>query len=131
VPFGTGLFAGHEVEGREIIYSGFAVSGLPATTSQPATPTLATTQDDASRFAAALAARAGTPSLGGPFAGTLHQRPGMLAATGVGATTADFSATVTVVNPRRQTETPWDAGFAFHSAPVASQAIYVDSEGYW
>ena len=39
---------------------------------------------------------------------------------GAGVTTANFSATVTFVNPTEQTETPWDVGFAFHENPEQS-----------
>lgn len=129
---GAGWFSDHAVDGREIVYSNFEVWEIGGRESAPGTPPAAS-EDDASTFDAALAAREDSLSLGGPFGGTLHQRPGTLAAVPAGISTADFSASVTFVNPREQTETPWDYGLAFHQIPepYGVQEIFVDSSGFW
>ena len=118
------------VEGREIIYSTFEVWEAP-TPASLAAPPLTPAEDDAARFAAALAAQDGLPSLAGPFAGRFAQQEGSYALKSAGVTRQDFSATATFTNPTQQTETPWDVGFVFHRTPDASQAIYIDSNGFW
>jgi hypothetical protein len=94
-------------------------------------PTVA--EEDATRFAAALAARDESSSLAGPFAGQLVQRAGQRVVRGAGIVAEDFSATVTFVNPTEQTETPWDVGLAFHQNPeqTAAREIVVSSDGGW
>jgi hypothetical protein len=128
----TDFFAGNIVEGREIIYSAFQVWEAPDFAALPATPTAAA-PDDAAQFAEAITARGDTPSSVGPFGGQLVQRESQRAQRGAGIITVDFSATVTLVNPTEQTETPWDAGLAFHLNPQAStfQWVYIDSDGFW
>jgi hypothetical protein len=126
----TDFFAGNIVEGREIIFSAFAVWEAPNLASLPATPTAAA-PDDASRFAVALAARKGAASTGGPSKGTRRERQGFRALHGAGITAEDFSATVAFKNPTERTETPWEIGFAFHRVGDTFQDIFVDSEGFW
>jgi hypothetical protein len=94
---------------------------------------LAVAEEDAARFAEALAARNGSPSLAGPFAGQLVQREGLRAVRGAGVTTADFSVIATFANPTEQTETPWDVGFGFHLNPGQSaiRELGVSSDGGW
>jgi hypothetical protein len=129
----TSFVAENVVEAREIVYTGFQVWDVPAADQPAATPTTAAAPDDAARFAAALAARDPGARLAGPFGGTLAQTQGMLGAIPAGITTADFSTTVTFVNPEEQTEVPWDYGFAFHQnlEPYAIQEVAVDSTGLW
>jgi hypothetical protein len=131
----TGFFAENIVTGRELVYSDFEVWAVPAAGQPAATPTsTAAAQDDAKRFAAALAARSGAPSLAGPFGGTLGQRQDdQLTAIPAGISAKDFSATVTFVNPTTQTEMPWDFGLAFHQNPgqATVQEVYLDSNGFW
>jgi hypothetical protein len=94
-------------------------------------PTVA--EEDAARFTEALAARDGSPSLAGPFAGQLVQRQGLPAVRAAGIAAADFSASATFVNPTEHTETPWHVGFAFHVAPgrSAPREFGVGSDGTW
>jgi hypothetical protein len=128
----TGFFAENIVEGREMVYSDFEVWEVPAAGSQVATP-LAAATDEAARFTELRAARDSTTRLAGPFGGTLAQTQDMLGAIPAGITTTDYSATVTFVNPREQTETPWDYGFAFHQTqePYTIQEVAIDSSGFW
>jgi hypothetical protein len=128
----TDFFAGNVVEEREIVYSGFEVWSAPDLASLPTTPAAAA-PDDAAQFAEAITARGDTPSSVGPFRGQLVQREGPRALRGAGIITVDFTATVTLVNPTEQTETPWDAGLAFHLNPQAStfQWVYIVSDGFW
>ena len=130
----TGFFAENIVEGREIVYSDFEVWAVPAAGKQAATPAVAATQDDAARFAAALAARDSSAQLAGPFGGTLGQRQDdQLTAIPAGITAEDFSASVTFVNPSEPTGADWDYGLAFHQTPepYAIQEVYVDANGSW
>jgi hypothetical protein len=94
-------------------------------------PTVA--EEDAARFAEALAARDGSPKLAGPFTGQFLQRKSLRAVRGASITVEDFSATVTFVNPTEQTETPWDVGFGFHQNPghSAIREFGVSSDGGW
>ncbi len=112
-----------------LFISGAGLNTFFAATFLP--PTVA--EEDAARFAAALAARDGSSSLAGPFAGQFVQREGQRAVRGAGIAAADFSATVTFVNPTEQTDTPWDVGLAFHQNPEQSAAreIVVSSDGGW
>jgi hypothetical protein len=130
---GTGWFSDNAVEGREIVFGDFEVWEAASAAPAPGTPPEAAAEDDAVRFAAALAARGDSPALAGPFGGTLHQRAGVLAAAPAGIATEDFSATVTFVNPSEQSGAPWDYGFAFHQVlePYGVQEVYVDSGGFW
>jgi hypothetical protein len=130
----TGFFADNMVAGREIVYSEFAVWAVPAAGQQAATPAVAAAPGDAARFAAALAARSGAPSLAGPFGGTLGQRQDdQLTAIAAGITAEDFSATVTFVNPSEPTGASWDYGLAFHQTAesYAIQEVFVDADGFW
>jgi hypothetical protein len=127
----TNFVLGNLVEGREITYTDFAVWEAPDLASLPASPAAAG-PDDASRFAAALEGRAPTSVAAGPFADALVQQQGSLTLWGSETTSAPFSATVTVVNPTEQTETPWEVGFAFAWSPGRdAQNVYLDSEGFW
>jgi hypothetical protein len=126
----TDFFAGNIVEGREIIYSAFAVWEAPDFAALPATPAAAA-PDDASRFAAVLAGRNATSRVAGPSKGTLRERQGFRALHGAGITTENFSATVHFTNPTERTETPWEIGFAFHQVGDTFQDIFVDSDGFW
>ena len=88
-------------------------------------------QDEAGQFAQALDARAGTASAAGPFAGNLFQQEGFNTTTGAGVSLADFSATVTFVNPTEPNAPPWDIGISFRRGGDAVQQIVVDSTGFW
>ncbi len=94
-------------------------------------PPQAVTEEDAARFAEALAARSDSLRLAGPFAGQLVQRQGQRIVRGAGVTAENFSATVTFVNPQEQTETPWDVGVAFHGTQDTAQIVVVKSDGHW
>jgi hypothetical protein len=118
------------VEGREIIYSGFQVWNASPPESLAAPP-LKPVESDAVRFAAALAAQETRSPLAGPFAGTFAQHEGSYVLKPAGISTEDFAATVAFTNPAQQTETPWDVGFVFHRTQDASQAVYIDSTGFW
>jgi hypothetical protein len=126
----TDFFAGNIVEGREIIYSAFAVWEAPDFAALPATPAAAA-PDDASRFAAVLTGQNARSRVAGPSKGTLRERQGFRALHGAGITTENFSATVHFTNPTERTETPWEIGFAFHQVGDTFQDIFVDSEGFW
>jgi hypothetical protein len=121
------------VEGRAITYTGFQVWELAGTGAPAEASSSVAAADDAARFAAALAARDRASHLAGPFGGTFSQSMVGLAAAPAGITIADFSATVTFVNPREQSGAPWDYGFAFHQIlePYGVQEVYVDSSGFW
>lgn len=127
------LVAGYDPEGRTITFAGFEVWGGPETEAQASTPTAGSAEDDATLFAAALAARKGEHAIAGPFRGALPQSMAGLAAMPAGFVTQDFAATVTFVNPTPQTEAPWDGGLAFHMDPSAGavQEVYFDSNGFW
>jgi len=134
VVVGTGWFADNAVEGRKIGFSEFAVWGEAGAASVAGTPSAAAEEDDPSRFAAALVARNSTPSIAGPFGGTLGQRhDDQLTAIPAGVAMEDFSATVTFVNPEEEAGTPWDYGFAFHQTlqPYAIQEVSIDANGFW
>ncbi len=127
------LVAGDSLEGRTITFTGFEVWGGPGTAAQVSTPTVASAEDDAAFFAAALALRNGEPPVAGPFRGVIPQSIAGLAARPAGFVTQDFAATVTFVNPTPQAEAPWDGGLAFHLDSQAGtvQEVYFDSNGFW
>lgn len=91
----------------------------------------AVAQDDATRFAALLAARAETASMAGPFEGEIVQELGVSMTAGAGLVTEDFSARVTFANPVGGGGASWDYGFMFHEQSSAAQCITVDSDGSW
>ena len=121
---GRNFLSGQAVEGRvitSIIYRAFEVWDAPTPESLAAEPPSASAEDDAARFAAALAERDAMDEFGGgPLADTLVQKrdPPTLLVAPIGI--EDLSATVAFDNPTEQTETPWDYGFAFH--PVDNAA---------
>lgn len=106
---------------------------LALTLAAPAIATLpaVAAQDDASRFAELLAARAASASLAGPLFGELVKGDGFSVTTGAGLSVEDFSARATFVNPATGTETPWDFGFTFHRSGEAAQQVLIDSPGLW
>jgi hypothetical protein len=91
---------------------------------------IARAQDDASRFADVLAARANTPSLAGPLSGELVQAQGFSTVAGAGISATDFTASATFVNPPQAT-TPWDIGFGFHRTATSIEQIVVTSDAAW
>jgi hypothetical protein len=95
-------------------------------------PTVA--EEDAARFAEALAARDGSPSLAGPIGNPLPQGMGVFMGSQAGIAVADFSATATFVNPQDPSEVPWDIGIAFHvnlEQQLKLRGVYLDSGGSW
>jgi hypothetical protein len=95
-------------------------------------PTVA--DEDAARFAAALAARNAARHLAGPIGNPLPQGVGVFLGSPAGIAVADFSATATFVNPRDPSEIPWDIGIAFHvnlEQQLTLQGVYLDSGGSW
>jgi hypothetical protein len=128
----TDFFPQDVVEGREIIYSTFQVWEAPGLSALPTAPTASPAEDDAARFAEALAARDDSSRLARRSATRIPERQGSFIAVPAGITTEDFSATATFINPSEDTQTPWDIGFAFRETPAGEfQAIYVDSEKFW
>lgn len=115
---------------RALLLSALLVLGLLAGVAMPL-PTLAFAQDDAGRFAAALAAREESFSDVGPMAGELVQNEVTVSSAAAGVSLADFSASAAFDNPTGAGTAPWDFGFTFHQSGGASQRIYVDSEGSW
>jgi hypothetical protein len=113
-----------------LFISGEGLDTFLAATFSP--PTVA--EDDAARFAAALAARDGTRRLAGPIGNPLPQGMGVFVGSPAEIAVSDFSATVTFVNPRDPSEIPWDVGIAFHlnlEQQLTLRGIYLDSGGSW
>jgi hypothetical protein len=95
---------------------------------------LTVADEDAARFAGALAARDGARQLAGPIGNPLPQAVGVFLGSPAGIAVADFSATVTFVNPRDPSEIPWDVGIAFHvnlEQQLKLRGVYLDSGGSW
>lgn len=88
-------------------------------------------QNDAARFAAALAARSSTPSLAGPFSGDLVQEDGFNTTAVAGVTLADFSVSATFANPAESNAPNWDVGISFRRNGDEVQQVVVDSAGNW
>jgi hypothetical protein len=124
----TDYVAENVVEGREIAFTDFTVWGLPGT----AAPSTAA-DEDAARFAAALAAREDDSRLAGPFGGSLPQSMAGVAARPAGRSTENFSATVPLVHPSEPPGASWDFGLAFRQDPGqgAVQEVYLDAVGFW
>ena len=86
-------------------------------------------QDEAALFAQAIAGRAAGAA--GPMSGDLIQANGFNTTTGAGVALADFSTSVTFVNPPEPNAPPWDLGISFRRNGDEVQQIVVDSVGFW
>jgi hypothetical protein len=65
------------------------------------------------------------------LAGSLIQEEGFNTTTAAGVSLADFSASVTFVNPTEPNPPPWDIGISFRRSGEEVQQIVVDSVGFW
>jgi hypothetical protein len=94
-------------------------------------PQAVAAQDDAARFAAALASRDSASSLAGPLSGALTQEQGFNTTAGAGVSVTSFIASATFINPTDVDAGLWDFGISFHRTPEGAQQVIVDSAGVW
>ena len=91
-------------------------------------PQAVAAQDDAARFAAALASRDSATSLAGPLSGALTQEQGFNTTAGAGVSVTSFIASATFINPTDVDAGLWDFGLSFHRTPEGAQQVIASGD---